>query len=156
MHHLSSFPCPGLFEPSIHLSRSSWWPFFLFLPHPGSIWSSPLHSGSLGNRLRVCWNLSWPSQAFSHSVRLAPSAKFRSICDFSPPPQPRSAHGLWHPSNSQHFRFSCWASCKYTKPRLSSNPHFTILATRKPWEKLLTLSWNQDLQCLGHTPDAQT
>jgi hypothetical protein len=75
----------------------------------------------------------------------------------SPPPCWSSeAHGLWHLSNTQHSGFSCWASCKYTKPLLSSNPHFTILATRKPWEKLLTLSWNQDLQCLWHTPDLQT
>lgn len=30
------------------------------------------------------------------------------------------------------FGFSCGASCKYIKPRFPSNPHVTMLATRKP------------------------
>ena len=78
---LSVFTSPGLLDD----------PSFYFCPILDP--SDPLPF-TLGNRLRVCWNLSWPSRAFSHSVRLSPSAKFRSICDFSPPPQPRSAHGL--------------------------------------------------------------
>lgn len=69
----------------IYLCRSSWWPFFSFLPLPVSIWSSQLYPGFLGNRLKVCWHLSCPSQrCLTQSVRLSLPAKLRPMCDFSP------------------------------------------------------------------------
>lgn len=116
---------------------------------PRSTWSSPASlcvSGKQAQSLRAqsVW-LPFPAKSLAQTNVWLPA----------PPLCPGSTHRLWHPSNTQHSGFSCPASCKHTKPLLSSNPHFTILATRKPWKKLLALGWNQELQCLWHSPDPQ-
>lgn len=131
----------------IHLSRSSWWPCpLLYLPDPPSFiqgfWATgsrfagtcPAHPRAVS--LRVSDFHSQPSSGQCVTSLLATQTEFRT----------------WAMTSIQYstlFGFSCWASCKYIKSLLSSNPHFTILATRKPKEELLTLSWNQTCNVYG-------